>query len=197
MTIAEWKQTGLALLKAEGSMNWELGDWFNSGKSFIAPGTSERETDEAIMSLFPSPADRRRTLYTCAWVARRVPSSRRSELLSWSHHREVAPLDAREQTRWLKAAAEKDLSVVELRVAIGGNDRPDRTPLAWSPGRVARDCVRHLRDADAWEPERRLAVLREFASLHRLLGRLYASHAPRLVDSDPSICRKTLHSETA
>jgi hypothetical protein len=50
-----------------------------------------------------------------AYVASRVPTSRRRENLSWSHHAELAPLNAEEQEYWLERALLDRMSVHCLR----------------------------------------------------------------------------------
>jgi hypothetical protein len=44
------------------------------------------------------------TAATYGWVARQVETSRRLEVLSFEHHKVIAQLAPREQTRWLSRA---------------------------------------------------------------------------------------------
>lgn len=59
-------------------------------------------------------------------VAEKVPRSARRDDLSWSHHRAVATLPPKEQKRWLRKAAEEDLSHHELREALREGNPPER-----------------------------------------------------------------------
>jgi len=70
-------------------------------------------------------------------VAQQVPRSVRRKDLSWSHHRAVAAMPPKEQRRWLKAAAEADMSHHELREAIREGAPPAQT-------NVCRCCHRPL-----------------------------------------------------
>jgi hypothetical protein len=60
------------------------------------------------------------SLQDIAYVARNVEPSRRRDGLTFSHHREVAPLSPEEQTKWLDEAEALDLSVHQLRQRIQG-----------------------------------------------------------------------------
>ena len=53
-----------------------------------------------------------------AWVAGRVEICTRVQILSWAHHREVAPLTSAKQKDWLAKAVANGWSVRELRAAI-------------------------------------------------------------------------------
>jgi hypothetical protein len=61
-------------------------------------------------------------------VAQQVPRSIRRKDLSWSHHRAVASMEPPEQRRWLKQAAETQMSHHTLREAIrDGAPAPEPT----------------------------------------------------------------------
>ena len=53
-----------------------------------------------------------------AYVAKRIEFWRRRQNLSWSHHREVAPLEPAEQDEWLDKAEQEGWAVHTLRQAI-------------------------------------------------------------------------------
>jgi hypothetical protein len=63
-------------------------------------------------------------------VSERVPRSVRSEKLSWSHHRAVAPLEPSKQKEWLKAAVTERLSHHQLRDRLrpAEVEQPERCP---------------------------------------------------------------------
>jgi hypothetical protein len=52
------------------------------------------------------------------WVSRQIPVSRRREILSWSHHFEVAGLPAHDQDAFLEAAIDNGWSTRDLREAV-------------------------------------------------------------------------------
>jgi hypothetical protein len=52
------------------------------------------------------------------WVARAVPTSLRSEVLSFQHHKIIAPLPPAQQRKWLDRAAKEVWSSNELKSAI-------------------------------------------------------------------------------
>ena len=69
----------------------------------------------------------RQSLYNLGSVARKIEISRRREVLSLSHHAEVAPLEPDEQDAWLDDAISHNLSRNELRDELakvrGGGQR--------------------------------------------------------------------------
>jgi hypothetical protein len=58
-------------------------------------------------------------------VAERVPPERRREGLSWSHHREVAPLDPPDQTEWLERAEANRWTRRELEANLRSRPEPE------------------------------------------------------------------------
>lgn len=64
------------------------------------------------------------TLMTYASVCAKVPRSRRNKALPFSTHQEVAPLEPDEQKRWLREAAEKQWTKMELREAMSPTPPP-------------------------------------------------------------------------
>jgi hypothetical protein len=67
---------------------WWIGDWLNYG---------ERAYGEKYAQGMAATGYELQTLTNMAWVAARVEISRRREILSWSHHAEVAALESDEQ----------------------------------------------------------------------------------------------------
>jgi len=108
-----WIQAeGDKLKRIEGAIHWWLGDWLNYGERAYGEKYSQA-LDETEFSY--------KTLRTDSWVAHRIEVSRRRDNLSWSHHREVAPLDLPDQDRLLDQAESGGMSIRELRRAV---DRP-------------------------------------------------------------------------
>ena len=70
-------------------------------------------------------------------VAQRVPRSIRRDDLSWSHHRAIAPMEPKEQRKWLKAAADQQMSHHALREALREGEPPEAVT-------VCRCCHRPL-----------------------------------------------------
>lgn len=104
MSFGEWEEVGKTLEQISGAWQWWYGDWWNFG---------ERRYGEKHAQALPDKDYS--TKATAAWVAGRVQFSRRRENLSFTHHREVAPLETSEQDRWLDLAGTGLWSVADLR----------------------------------------------------------------------------------
>jgi hypothetical protein len=91
------------------SAGWWLGDWLRYGTA--------RYGTKYTAALRVTGYDRQ-TLMNMVYVATRFDASRRREGLSWSHHAELAGLEAAEQDRWLERATADRLSVRELRLEL-------------------------------------------------------------------------------
>lgn len=85
LTEAEWKEAGSALAKVEGAMNWWLGDWWAFGEHGYGDRKALVESDEWEGPAFQTCAD-------SAYVSKAFETSRRREVVTFSHHREVASL---------------------------------------------------------------------------------------------------------
>jgi hypothetical protein len=82
-SFEQWAECGRSLMEVEGSVQWWIGDWwaFGEGRHY---GDGRELADEAGVEY--------QTIQDYGWVAANVEISRRREILSFSHHREVAPL---------------------------------------------------------------------------------------------------------
>jgi len=98
------------LVNASYALPWWIGDCL---------AQTEVRHGEMYTQLIPEANRAKQTLMNYHWVAGKVEISRRREVLSWQHHVEVAKLEPKEQEKWLKIAADKELSVRELRFSIG------------------------------------------------------------------------------
>lgn len=107
-----WIEAGQKLCRVSACVNWWIGDWLCFGISSY--GDRSRLATEHAESLGLTHDAITNALY----VSERVALSLRSESLSWSHHREVAPLKAKDQKHWLALASENKWSVSQLRQAI-------------------------------------------------------------------------------
>ena len=111
-----WEEIGRVLGRAEGAVQWWMGDWWRFGEHHYGERAAQ-----AIDSRWSF-----QTWADAGWVADRIEPSRRREVLSHSHHREVAALEPDKQDYWLDQAMpdpedEKQrprLGHKELRAAI-------------------------------------------------------------------------------
>jgi len=115
LTREEWQAYGSRIGLASKSTNWWLGDWMRFG---------ERYQDQRYHHAAELTGYEEQTLMNLAYVAGRFVTSRRREILSWSHHAELAALDTTDQDFWLDQAAIRHLSVRELRVGLRGPRAP-------------------------------------------------------------------------
>jgi hypothetical protein len=109
LSLAEWRAVGGRLRELKNCMLWWVGDWCAYGECHYGATYTEAlvETDYDYQ-----------TIANAKWVASRFEFSRRRENLSWSHHREVAPLEPAEADRWLDRAIAEHWSQKTLRAAI-------------------------------------------------------------------------------
>lgn len=106
LTFAEYERLLWALAGARNMTAWGLGDAINFGERVYGE-TYTQAVDATKLS--------ESTLQGYAYVARRIPRSRRRHGLSFSHHAAVASLAPQERERWLDRAAAEHLSVAVLR----------------------------------------------------------------------------------
>ena len=116
MTYAEW-EASIRTLRAVGeAVQFWLGDALRYGQQRYGETYTQvlEETDYQYSSLA-----------TMVYVAERVESSSRDELLSWSHHKVVAPYDAPRQHELLERARSEGLTVAALRaIATAKEPKP-------------------------------------------------------------------------
>jgi len=113
-TNEEWADMGRVLMRLDGAIQWALADWLAYGEDH-----KWGETYQQVAAEFDYETE---TLYTYAWVARRVRANIRREGLSFAHHRAVARLPADKQRMWLQRALDgengKPWSVRQLKEEI-------------------------------------------------------------------------------
>ena len=114
-TFDEWSSLGPWLGTAHQAIQFWVGDWVNLGDELFGESAAQ-----ALDSIGLELA----TIEVYAWVAKKVAPERRHANLSWTHHRLVAELSARDQAKWLKRAGE------------GDGDGP------WSSARLGRELKR-------------------------------------------------------
>lgn len=168
LSFEEWDNLGQKLAPLGKAIGFIIGDWINYGDGRYG----EKYTDAIKLTGLSLP-----TLQEYAYVARRVETSVRTEVLDYTHHKMVAKIkDPDEQKHWLNMATEHDLSVARLRKSINfgrlateeemQNDPADKgvvTHLAlinrlirWWKQTTAEDPV------DQWDEEQRENVKKDF-----------------------------------
>jgi len=106
-----------------------IGDWLIFGDRKFRKDASEAY-DQAIDSTGLD----RTTLHNYAWVARAIPIEERNPLLSFEHHRALAPLPKEKRDEWGSLVSprvndERPVSVRRLRASIRiASDRPRIVP---------------------------------------------------------------------
>lgn len=102
----EWRAVGRQLARVVNGAMWWLGDWWAFGEHRY--GERAAAAAEDIGWSF-------QTCANAASVARAFETSRRREVLSWSHHAEVAALDPVDADDLLAKATKNDWSTRQLR----------------------------------------------------------------------------------
>lgn len=110
LSFEEWSGIGEMLQGVERSLMWWIGDWQRFG---------ERRFGERYVQAIEATGKAYDTLRKAAWVSGAVDLCRRRHNLSWSHHAEVASLDAEAGDRMLDMAAAEGWSQKELRRRVG------------------------------------------------------------------------------
>lgn len=111
LTEQDWQGAGLALAKVEGAMSWWLGDWWAYGEHQYGERKALVESDA-----WEGPAFE--TCRNAASVCRAFETSRRRDVLSFTHHRECAGLPPEEADRVLDWAEETRASVKSTRERV-------------------------------------------------------------------------------
>lgn len=108
LSFEEWSGVGEMLHGVERSLMWWVGDWWRFGGN----GRYGDRAKAAAQGIFGV------SLQGCmdaAWVAGKFETSRRREVVPFSHHREVAALPQAEAERLLDSAEQEGWSQRELR----------------------------------------------------------------------------------
>jgi len=99
MSEPEWQLLGSSLAKAQSATGWWIGDWWSFGEHRYGDRKALVEGDDWQGPSF-------QTCMNTAAVATAFETSRRREVLSFSHHAEVAGLSAEEADDLLNWAEE-------------------------------------------------------------------------------------------
>lgn len=106
-TFEQWVMVGRELCLGQQAVNWHIGDWWIFGDRRY--GERAKAAAEGIFGLeFGS-------LANLGTVSRAFDTSRRHEVLSFTHHQEVASLPAEEADALLERAERDRLSTRDLR----------------------------------------------------------------------------------
>ena len=168
LTFEEWQALGNQITPVAKSIGFIVGDWINYGD-----GRYGEKYTEALRLTGLSLA----TLQEYAYVARRVETSVRTEVLDFSHHKVIAKIkDSESQKKWLETAATENLSVARLRKSINFGRLATEEEVQGDPS--DRGVVTHLAlinrlirwwkqttkedPVDDWDEEQRAAVKADF-----------------------------------
>ena len=120
LSFDSWLDVGRRLSGVVTSSAWCLGDWLIYGQVCFT-GRYRAAIERTSLDY--------QTLRNYAWVARRIPLSRRWEKLSFGHHAEVAALPEPEQDYWLRKAHECGWSRNQIRHQIRKSLRERNTDM--------------------------------------------------------------------
>jgi hypothetical protein len=109
MLFDDWVDLGRKLSDGQKVVNWWIGDWWAAG--------DHRYGERAKVAAEHIFGREFQTLANLASVCRSFETSRRREVLSWSHHAEVASLPVDEADALLDQAERDSLPVNKLRTA--------------------------------------------------------------------------------
>lgn len=110
-TFEEWQDIGQWLHSAERSVMWWIGDWWAFGEHRYGARKALVESEDWQGPAFQTCAD-------AASVSRRFETSERSEVLPWSHYRQVSSLPKEQRDEILNEAEREGWSVRETRAAV-------------------------------------------------------------------------------
>ena len=111
MTEKEWLAAGEALCRVEGGVQWWIGDWWVYGEHHYGDRKALVESPDWKGPSFQACAN-------AASVARAFETSRRREVLTFSHHVEVASLPPEQADALLDEVEANGSSVRETRQAV-------------------------------------------------------------------------------
>jgi len=123
----EWSAIGETIQVAAESVMWWVGDWVNYG---------ERAYGEKYTQAINETGCGSQTLMNAAWVSDRFEISRRREILTFSHHADVAALPPKQADQILDLAEAKNWSTRDLRAHLRELRHAARTiDREWPTGR--------------------------------------------------------------
>ncbi len=108
-TFEEFDSFGQVLKFFDRSIPWALGDWWNAAKA--------KFREEAVQLLDEHDV-KLKSVQNKGAVCVKFPTSRRRDVLHFSHHEAVAGLEPPQQERFLDSAIERGWTVPQLRLAV-------------------------------------------------------------------------------
>jgi hypothetical protein len=168
----EWLQIWDKCSQIDAAFNWIKGDLLNVSTRFVASEamSDDDKQDKAIAELLRVDSETRRRLRNLAWVASRIPMSRRRDTLSWSHHYEVASLSPADQTILLDAALANGWSRADLREQVFKHRHPESAEpsgpiFSFSPVSMQNQFLRWAGRLEEWPEPRRIALVKQMRPL--------------------------------
>lgn len=116
MSLADWSAAGRALGRVEHAVSWWIGDWWAYGEHRYGERKAIVEAEDWTGPSF-------QTCRNCAAVVRSFETSRRRDVLSFTHHAEVAALPPEHADELLDAAVGQNWTTQQLRTAIKSRRR--------------------------------------------------------------------------
>lgn len=138
----DWRDVLDAALALGDASQWVIADCVAFGMKKLRPTKEGGDPSWSMYSTMIEERYSRQSLYDLGYVARAVEVSRRREILSFTHHREVASLTPDEQRAWLDDAISHNWSTRELRDEIARFRDRDKTPVPSLSVRLAEDYFR-------------------------------------------------------
>jgi N6-adenosine-specific RNA methylase IME4 len=114
LTFEEWAEVGTTLSAMSNGVMWWIGDWWRYG---------DQKYGERAAQALDSESYSYQTFMDAGWVSGQIETSRRREVLSWSHHREVAALEPAVQDELLDRAIQENWTRAEIRQAVNDYKR--------------------------------------------------------------------------
>lgn len=128
-TVEDWEKAGRFLARADGAIQWWIGDWLNYGEGKPQWGDRYEEAVEAF-------GREVQTLKNYKSVAKTFELSRRRDNLDHKHHVEVAALDPNTADELLDRAEAEGMSTRQLRTAA--RDAKPKEPIPAFPDSTYR-----------------------------------------------------------
>lgn len=120
LKFEDWLKIGGALKTLYKANKWWIGDWLNFG---------ERKYGDMYSQALEITDYEYETLKDMKYVAANVEMSCRHDNLSFSHHKEVASLEPKEQEKYLAKAEKENWDRAEMRQNIRDRNKGETPPL--------------------------------------------------------------------
>jgi N6-adenosine-specific RNA methylase IME4 len=120
LSFKDWLALGHQLHLLERAHGWWIGDWWKYGEDNAGRWKWKYGERKALVASAEWQGPSFQTCMNAANIARAFETSRRREVLSFTHHAEVCGLDAADADRLLDAAEVERWSAMELRAEVRG-----------------------------------------------------------------------------